>query len=161
MVYATRFLRGLGNAFLYLSTYLSMYLFNYFQFSSVLSISKLSRRRGMPWAQSSAGVEEWVGPDPPAVVLGRGRLVTAPATEAPAPPRKLSLAEQIAATRAKQAAATAELARSKTRPVWPASVDQAAEWPRLADASGRLRHGLALRAVSGEPKPQLRKPSVR
>ena len=27
-------------------------------------------------------------------------------------------------------------------------------WPRLADASGRLRHGLTLRAVSGEPKPQ-------
>ena len=109
VVYATRFLRGLGTAFLYLS--ISNYAF----------ISKLSRRRGMPWAQSSAGVEEWVGPDPPAVVLGRGRLVTAPATEAAAPPRKLSLAEQIAATRAKQAAATAELARSKTRPVWPAS----------------------------------------
>ena len=71
----------------------------------------------MPWAQSSAGVEEWVGPDPPAVILGRGRLVTAPATEAPAPPRKLSLAEQIAATRAKQAAATAEAAPGPSNPL--------------------------------------------
>ena len=32
---------------------------------------------------------------------------------------------------------------SKTGPVWPASADQAADWPRLAEAPGRLRRDLA------------------
>eukprot|EP00964_Phaeocystis_antarctica_P096254 scaffold62596_cov54-Phaeocystis_antarctica.AAC.2 len=39
----------------------------------------------------------------------------------------------------------------KTRPIWPASAAQAADWPRLAEAQGRLRHGLSLKGASGEP----------
>ena len=39
----------------------------------------------------------------------------------------------------------------KTRPVWPASAAQAADWPRLAEARGSLRHDLALKGASGEP----------
>ena len=41
--------------------------------------------------------------------------------------------------------------RSKSRPVGPASADQTADWPRLADACGGLRHEQTLRAASGEP----------
>ena len=40
---------------------------------------------------------------------------------------------------------------SKPRPLWPTRAAQAADWPRLAKARGSLRHGLALRAASGEP----------
>ena len=39
----------------------------------------------------------------------------------------------------------------KTRPLWPASAAQAADWPRLAEARGSLRHDLALKGASGEP----------
>eukprot|EP00964_Phaeocystis_antarctica_P105399 scaffold70427_cov57-Phaeocystis_antarctica.AAC.2 len=39
----------------------------------------------------------------------------------------------------------------KTRPIWPASAAQAADWPRLAEARGSLRHDLALEGASGEP----------
>ena len=39
----------------------------------------------------------------------------------------------------------------KTRPIWPASAAQAADWPRLAEARGSLRHNLALKGASGEP----------
>ena len=39
----------------------------------------------------------------------------------------------------------------KTRPTWPASAAQAADWPRLADARGSLRHDLALKGASREP----------
>ena len=39
----------------------------------------------------------------------------------------------------------------KTRPIWPASAAQAADWPRLAEAQGSLRHDLALEGASGEP----------
>eukprot|EP00964_Phaeocystis_antarctica_P051185 scaffold29854_cov57-Phaeocystis_antarctica.AAC.4 len=39
----------------------------------------------------------------------------------------------------------------KSRPIWPASAAQAADWPRLAGARGSLRHDLALRGASGEP----------
>ena len=39
----------------------------------------------------------------------------------------------------------------KTRPIWPASAAQAADWPRLAEAQGSLRHDLALKGASGEP----------
>ena len=62
----------------------------------------------MAWVSSSAGVDEWV-PD----ATGSDPQVSTPAVDAPAvdaPPRKPSLAEQIAATRAKQAAAKAEAA---------------------------------------------------
>ena len=38
----------------------------------------------------------------------------------------------------------------KTRPVWPASAAQAADWPRLAGAWRSLRHDLTLREASGE-----------
>ena len=38
----------------------------------------------------------------------------------------------------------------KTRPIWPASAAQAADWPRLAEAQGSLRHDLALKGASGE-----------
>ena len=37
------------------------------------------------------------------------------------------------------------------QPDWPASAAQAADWPRLAEAPGSLRHALALRDASGEP----------
>ena len=37
---------------------------------------------------------------------------------------------------------------SKPRPVWPASAAQAVDWPRLAEARGSLRHGLALKEAS-------------
>ena len=40
---------------------------------------------------------------------------------------------------------------SKARPVWPASAAQLADWSRLAEAPGSLRHALALREASGEP----------
>eukprot|EP00964_Phaeocystis_antarctica_P100299 scaffold65972_cov45-Phaeocystis_antarctica.AAC.1 len=33
--------------------------------------------------------------------------------------------------------------------MWPASVDRAAEWPRLTKARGSLRHSLALTGASG------------
>ena len=33
----------------------------------------------------------------------------------------------------------------KTRPIWPASAAEAADWPRLAEARGSLEHDLALR----------------
>eukprot|EP00964_Phaeocystis_antarctica_P130485 scaffold94350_cov62-Phaeocystis_antarctica.AAC.2 len=36
-------------------------------------------------------------------------------------------------------------------PIWPASAAQAADWPRLAEAQGSLRHGLSLKGASGEP----------
>eukprot|EP00964_Phaeocystis_antarctica_P151694 scaffold119355_cov36-Phaeocystis_antarctica.AAC.1 len=36
---------------------------------------------------------------------------------------------------------------AKTRPVWPASADHAAEWPRLAEAGSSLRDGLARKAA--------------
>ena len=62
---------------------------------------------GMPWVSSSAGVDEWV-PD----ATGSGPQVSTPAVDAP--PRKPTLAEQIAATRAKQAAAKAEAAAAPT-----------------------------------------------
>eukprot|EP00964_Phaeocystis_antarctica_P076895 scaffold47607_cov77-Phaeocystis_antarctica.AAC.2 len=39
----------------------------------------------------------------------------------------------------------------KTRPIWPASAAQAADWPRLAEAQGSLRHDLSLKGASGEP----------
>ena len=39
----------------------------------------------------------------------------------------------------------------KTRRIWPASAAQAADWPRLAEARGSLRHDLALIGASGEP----------
>eukprot|EP00964_Phaeocystis_antarctica_P062673 scaffold37565_cov74-Phaeocystis_antarctica.AAC.2 len=39
----------------------------------------------------------------------------------------------------------------KPRPIWPASAAQAADWPRLAEAQGSLRHGLSLKGASGEP----------
>ena len=39
----------------------------------------------------------------------------------------------------------------KQRPVWPASAAQTADWPKLAEAPGSLRRGLALRGASGEP----------
>eukprot|EP00964_Phaeocystis_antarctica_P105788 scaffold70766_cov60-Phaeocystis_antarctica.AAC.1 len=39
----------------------------------------------------------------------------------------------------------------KTRPIWPASMAQAADWPRLAEAQGSLRHDLSLKGASGEP----------
>eukprot|EP00964_Phaeocystis_antarctica_P052797 scaffold30932_cov86-Phaeocystis_antarctica.AAC.1 len=39
----------------------------------------------------------------------------------------------------------------ETRPIWPASAAQAADWPRLAEARGSLRHDLALKGASGEP----------
>ena len=39
----------------------------------------------------------------------------------------------------------------KQRPVWPASSAQAADWPKLVEAPGNLRRGLALRGASGEP----------
>ena len=39
----------------------------------------------------------------------------------------------------------------KTRPIWPASAAQAADWPRLADVRGSLRHDLVLKGASGEP----------
>ena len=39
----------------------------------------------------------------------------------------------------------------KTRPIWPASAAQAADWPRLAEAQGSLRHDLSLNGASGEP----------
>eukprot|EP00964_Phaeocystis_antarctica_P118911 scaffold82639_cov58-Phaeocystis_antarctica.AAC.3 len=38
-------------------------------------------------------------------------------------------------------------ALSKSRPVWPASATQAADWPRLAGARGSLRHALALKGA--------------
>ena len=62
---------------------------------------------GMPWVSSSAGVDEWV-PD----ATGSGPQVSTPDVDAP--PRKPTLAEQIAATRAKQAAAKAEAAAAPT-----------------------------------------------
>ena len=34
---------------------------------------------------------------------------------------------------------------STTSPMWPAGAAQAADWPRPAEASGSLRHGLALK----------------
>ena len=37
-----------------------------------------------------------------------------------------------------------------TRPIWPASAAQAADWPRLAGAWRSLRHDLTLREASGE-----------
>ena len=42
---------------------------------------------------------------------------------------------------------------SKARPMRPASINaaQSADWPRLAEALGNLRSGLALREASGEP----------
>eukprot|EP00964_Phaeocystis_antarctica_P037380 scaffold21348_cov35-Phaeocystis_antarctica.AAC.1 len=40
---------------------------------------------------------------------------------------------------------------AKTRPVWPASTDHEADWPRMAEAGGSLRDGLARKAASGEP----------
>eukprot|EP00964_Phaeocystis_antarctica_P093102 scaffold60007_cov32-Phaeocystis_antarctica.AAC.2 len=40
---------------------------------------------------------------------------------------------------------------SETSPLWPARAAQAADWPRLAEARGSLRHGLVLRGASGEP----------
>ena len=40
---------------------------------------------------------------------------------------------------------------SKTRPVWPASATQPADWPRLAEAPGSLKHGLAPKEASGKP----------
>ena len=40
---------------------------------------------------------------------------------------------------------------SKARRVWPASVAQLADWPRLAEGWGSLRRDLTLRAASGEP----------
>ena len=43
------------------------------------------------------------------------------------------------------------VAMCKTRPIWPASAAQAADWPRLAEARGSLRHDLALKGASGEP----------
>ena len=39
----------------------------------------------------------------------------------------------------------------KTRPIWPASAAQVADWPRLAVARGSLRHDLAQKGASGEP----------
>ena len=39
----------------------------------------------------------------------------------------------------------------KTRPVWPANWDQAADWLRLAEARGGREHDLALKEASGEP----------
>ena len=39
----------------------------------------------------------------------------------------------------------------KTRPIWPASAAQAADWPRLAEAQGSLTQDLALTEASGEP----------
>ena len=39
----------------------------------------------------------------------------------------------------------------KTRPIWPASAAQEADWPRLAEAQGSLRHDLSLKGASGEP----------
>ena len=39
----------------------------------------------------------------------------------------------------------------KTWPIWPASAAQAADWPRLAETRGSLRHDLALKGASGEP----------
>ena len=39
--------------------------------------------------------------------------------------------------------------RSKPRPIWPASADQAAGWQRLAEAWGSLRRALAQKAASG------------
>ena len=39
----------------------------------------------------------------------------------------------------------------KTRPIWPASAAQQADWPRLAEAQGSLRHDLSLKGASGEP----------
>ena len=40
---------------------------------------------------------------------------------------------------------------SKTRPVWPGTAHQTADWPMLAEAWGSLRHDLALTAASGAP----------
>ena len=40
---------------------------------------------------------------------------------------------------------------SKTRPVWPASTAQAADWPRLAAAWGSLGCGLTLGEATGAP----------
>jgi len=42
------------------------------------------------------------------------------------------------------------LCRACVGPVWPASAAQLADWPRLAEAWGSLRHELALEAASGE-----------
>ena len=39
----------------------------------------------------------------------------------------------------------------KTRPILPASAAQAADWPRLAEARGRLEHNLALKEAPGAP----------
>ena len=43
------------------------------------------------------------------------------------------------------------LTLSKARPRWLASAAQAADWPRLAEAWGSPRHGLALRGACGAP----------
>ena len=48
----------------------------------------------------------------------------------------------------------------KTRPIWPASAAQAADWPRLAEARGSLRHNLALKGASGEPAGRVLTPLV-
>ena len=39
----------------------------------------------------------------------------------------------------------------RTRPAWPASAAQPADWPRPTNAPCTLRHDLALREASGEP----------
>ena len=42
-------------------------------------------------------------------------------------------------------------AMSDTKPAWPASTAQEADWPRLVEAWGSLKHDLPLNAASGEP----------
>ena len=87
----------------------------------------------MPWAQTSAGVEEWV-PDP----TGSDPQVATPAIDAPA--RKLSLAEQIAATRAKQASAKAEASEPTTEPAKPRKLSLAEQ---IAATRARAAGGAA------------------
>ena len=88
----------------------------------------------MPWASSSAGVDEWV-PD----ATGSGPQVSTPDVDAP--PRKPTLAEQIAATRAKQAAAKAEAAAAPTtEPAEPRKLSLAEQ---IAATRARAAGGVA------------------
>ena len=93
----------------------------------------------MPWVQSTAGVEQWV-PDPTGS--------DTPAIDAP--PRKLSLAEQIAATRAKQALAKAEVAAEPaTEPAKPRKLSLAEQ---IAATRARAAGGAAPEVVVATPE---------
>ena len=72
-------------------------------------------------------------------------------TGAAAPPAQATAGRHRASPSARGRLRSGQAPMSKTSPVWPAGAAQAADWPRLAEASGSLRHDLALKPASGEP----------